>query len=89
MGRVKYTKEFKAEAVGLTESSSIAKVARDLGIHENQLGKWKRELRVNPVNAFTGKGTPEQERIKELEKELHEVTMQREILKKALAIFSK
>lgn len=89
MGKRKYTKEFKQEAVKLTESNSIAQVSRDLGIHENQLGKWKREQKVNPVNAFTGKKTPEQEEIKELRKQLADITQQRDILKKAVAIFSK
>ena len=89
MERRKFTKEFKEQAVNLSESNSIAQVARDLGINQNQLGKWKREQKVNPINAFTGKGTPEQEKIKELEKQLYEMTMQRDILKKAVAIFSK
>jgi len=89
MKRKKYTKEFKDQAVKLSDTISVTEVARELGINENMLWKWKKELKVNPENAFTGKGTPEQEEIKRLKKELYEVTMQREILKKDITIFSK
>jgi len=84
-----HSKEFKEESVKLTETMPLAHVARDLGINASLLTKWKTQLQTSPDNAFTGKGTPEQEEIKRLKKELHEVTMQREILKKAVAIFSK
>lgn len=84
-----HTKEFKEEAVKLTETMPLSQVARDLDIHISLLNKWKNQLTTNPTNAFTGKGTPEQEEIKKLKKELYEVTMQRDILKKAVAIFSK
>ena len=89
MKKNRYTKEFKEEAVKLAETRPISHVAKDLGINHTMLGKWKTQQKENPINAFTRKGTPEQERIKELEKQLHDVTMQREILKKAVAIFSK
>lgn len=84
-----HSKEFKEETVKLTETMPLTQVARDLGINASLLAKWKIQHKTNPVNAFTGKGTPEQEEIKRLKKELYEVTMQRDILKKAVAIFSK
>jgi len=84
-----HTKEFKEEAVKLTETMPLTHVARDLDINASMLTKWKSQLKINPVNAFTGKGTPEEVEIKRLKKELYEVTMQRDILKKAVAIFSK
>jgi transposase len=86
--RRKFDKEFKLEAVKLTEERPLTHVARDLGVAVNVLGKWKKQLKTNPVNAFTGKGTPEEEEIKRLKKELSQVTQQRDILKKAIAIFS-
>ena len=89
MKRRSHSKEFKEEAVKLTESMPLTHVAMDLGINSSLLGKWKTEQQVNPVNAFTGKSTPEHEEIKRLKKELYEVTQQRDILKKAVAIFSK
>jgi transposase len=89
MKRRSHSKEFKEEAVKLTENMPLMHVARDLGINHSLLGKWKSQLEVSPVNAFTGKSTPEQEEIKRLKKELYEMTIQRDILKKAVAIFSK
>ncbi len=89
MKKRSHSKEFKEESVKLTETMPLTHVARDLGINASLLTKWKSQLQTNPDNAFTGKGTPEQEEIKRLKKELYEVTMQREILKKAVAIFSK
>jgi transposase len=84
----KFDKEFKSEAVKLTDSMPSAQVARDLGLNPNLLSRWKKQLKTNPKNAFTGKGTPEQEEIKRLKKDLSQVTQQRDILKKAIAIFS-
>lgn len=84
----KHSKEFKEEAIKLTSINKTIDVARDLGINANMLSKWKRELEKKPFTAFNGKGTAEQERIKELEKQLSNVTQQRDILKKAIAIFS-
>lgn len=89
MKRRIHTKEFKEEAVKLTNTRPISHVARDLGINHTLLGKWKNHQEVNPVNAFTGKVTPEQEEIRYLKKQLADVTQQRDILKKAVAIFSK
>jgi len=89
MKKRKYTKEFKSEAVNLIDTKPMSDVARELGINYILLGKWKSQLKENPVNAFTGKGTAEQEEIKRLRKELADVTQQRDILKKAVAIFSK
>lgn len=87
--RRNHSKEFKEEAVKLTDTRPVSHVARDLGINHTLLGKWKNQQEVNPINAFTGKGTPEQEEIRNLKKQLLEVTQQRDILKKAVAIFSK
>ena len=81
--RRKYDREFKAEAVRLVivEGRPVAVVARNLGIHENLLHKWKRQYEEDPQYAFPGKGR--------LRKELADVKEERDILKKALAIFSK
>ena len=89
MKRRNHSKEFKEEAIKLTETMPLTHVARDLGISASLLARWRDQIKTNPENAFTGKGTPEQEEIKRLKKELYEVTMEREILKKAVAIFSK
>jgi len=90
--RRSYTREFKLEAVQLLETSnkSASQIERDLGIGHGNLGRWKRKLTQDGEHAFPGHGrlTPEQERIRQLERENEILRQQRDILKKAVAIFS-
>ncbi len=87
-----YTREFKVETVNLITGSnqSVAEVARDLEIHPTTLYKWIRQYRENPVEAFPGKGkqASEAEEISRLRRENQRLKMERDILKKAMAIFS-
>ncbi len=91
--RRKYTKEFKLEAIQLAESrnGNASEVARNLGITPNMLYRWIREHRQDNQYAFPGLGKlkePEEE-VRKLKKQLADTRMERDILKKALAIFSK
>ena len=91
--RRKYDREFKLEAVRLVTQGGrpVSEVARDLGIHENLLYNWRRKYLDDTVHAFPGKGhlKPADEEMRRLKKELTDVKEERDILKKALAIFSK
>lgn len=85
--RRKFSDEFKADAVALVEESGgqIAKVAKELGIHDSSLGNWVRQARERAE----GEPTPvERAEIRELKKELERVTRERDILGKATAYFS-
>jgi transposase len=88
-----YDRQFKEEAIRLvTEGGrSVSDVAHGLGIHENLLHTWKRKYKGDPSGSFPGKGhlKPEEEELKRLQKENANLKEDREILKKALAIFSK
>lgn len=88
-----YDRQFKEEAIRLvTEGGrSVSDVARGLGIHENLLHTWKRKHKEDPAGSFPGKGhlKPEEEELKRLQKENANLREDGEILKKALAIFSK
>ena len=90
--RKRYTREFKLEALRLLETSgkSAAQIERDLGIGSGNLYRWKQEQDKDGQHAFPGHGrlTPEQERIRQLERENEILRQQRDILKKAVAIFS-
>ena len=92
-GRRKYDRQFKEEAVRLaTEGGrSVSDVARSLGIHENMLHNWKRQYKKDPSGSFPGKGhlNPQEEELRRLQRENANLQEDREILKKALAIFSK
>jgi transposase len=87
-----YDKEFKSEAVrlALQEGYSAAEVERNLGIGANIVSRWVRESKEDPDHAFPGKGRlkPPEEEIRNLQRELARVKRERDILKKAVAIFS-
>jgi len=84
--RKRYDNEFKRHAIELISCSdkSIAQVARELGINENTLHNWIAKSRVNNE----GKVVTDAD-ITQLRKKLANVTEERDILKKAIAIFSK
>jgi len=90
-----YSEEFKKNAVGhsLTSEKSVEEVAQDLGIAHSNLRRWRAQYRKNGELAFPGNGkqkfTPQEEEIRRLKKELYDVSQERDILKKALAIFTK
>jgi transposase len=87
-----YTREFKLEAVHLLETSgrSAAQLERELGIGGGCLSRWRREFAEEGENAFPGHGrlAPDQERVRQLERENEILRQERDILKKAVAIFS-
>ena len=87
-----YTREFKFEAVRLLETSgkSAAQIERELGIGSGCLSRWKREFAGEGVFPFPGHGrlALDQERIRQLERENEILRQERDILKKAVAIFS-
>lgn len=92
--RRRFPKEFKTEAVELLLASKKPpkEIAADLGIEANMLHRWKREYLISQDHAFPGKGKlgdPEKRELRDLQKQLRDVEEERDILKKALAIFSK
>jgi len=91
--RRRFDAQFKLDAVRLMDESdrTISDIAKDLGVRPELLYRWKRELELDPQQAFPGKGRlkPEQEQLRQLEQELARVKQERDILKKALAYFSR
>ena len=89
----RFSREFKQEAVQLIEESgkSVAEIAEDLGVSENSLYRWRQEFRRDGEQAFPGKGRlkADDEYVRRLERELKVVKQERDILKKAVSIFSK
>jgi transposase len=87
-----YDKEFKNEAVRLVleEGYKATEVERNLGIGPNIVSRWVRESKEDPGYAFPGKGRlkPPDDQIRALTRELERVKRERDILKKAVAIFS-
>ena len=91
--RRRFTAEFKEEAVRLVANSGrpLAQVARELGVHENTLHKWKAAMgAVSSHGAVPGQGSLTlAEENRRLRAELLRVKEERDILKKATAFFAK
>jgi len=90
--RSKYTQEFKEEAVKLVteQGYQITEAARNLGVNENMLGRWKRQIEGVGEGAPGLKGgTAMLTELNHLRKENKRLKMEREILKKAAAFFAK
>lgn len=91
--RKKYSKEFKEDAVRLIEESglSVKEISEDLGVSAHLLYKWRRAYLSNGAEAFTGNGdmNPVDKEKRRLEREISDLKLERDILKKALGIFSK
>jgi len=91
--RRKYDREFKRMAVELLESGKTSKeIANDLGIRSELVNRWRREFKSNEFGSFPGNGkqilTEEQKELVRLKRELADIKMERDILKKAVSIFS-
>jgi transposase len=85
----RFDRDFKISAVKMiTEGGhSAAEVARSLGIHETQIYNWKKKYSNDGEKAFPGKGHLTE--LAALRRKLRDVEMERDILKKAVGIFSK
>ena len=91
--RKRYNREFKRETLRLVETSdlSIAQIERDLGLPKGTVHRWRRQLARDGEEAFPGKGNlkSEDELIRRLKRENEILRQERDILKKAMAIFSR
>ncbi len=88
MSKRVFDESFKKMAIDLSNSrGSVKEVADELGISDSLLSKWRQrdsESKQSPVSL-----TEDQKLIKKLQKELKDTQMERDILKKAVGIFSK
>lgn len=93
--RRKFSKEQKLEIVkqSLDPGISIKSLAERFDISTNAIYNWRSKYYKYEENAFSGHGnktmTDEQREIDRLKKELREAQLERDILKKAVSIFSK
>ena len=92
--RKTYDSSFKKKAVELGDlRGNIKQVAEELGIDPALIYRWKKEFEKYDHNSFPGRGKPkmteEQKEVARLKAELKEAQLERDILKKAISIFSK
>ena len=85
----RFDRDFKISAVRMVTEGGhkAAEVARSLGIHQNQIYNWKKKFSDQGDKAFPGKGHLTE--LAALRRQLRDVEMERDILKKAVGIFSK
>ncbi len=94
-----FDSEFKIMAVELSYvKGTAASAAKELGINESMLGKWRRDSRFNSridelnliidlISSDTSRNLEQENKL--LRKALKDATIERDILKKAISIFSK
>ncbi len=87
--RRKFDREFKISAVKMItqEGHKASEVARSLDINVNRLCEWKKKYSEKGDKAFSGKGNLTEMIL--LRRQVKELRMEQEILKKALGIFSR
>ena len=87
--RRQFSPAYKREAVRLADDlGNASQAARDLGISPNLIHRWRRQLRDDGARAFPGNGSPRDEEIARLKRELRRAQQENEILKKAVGIVS-
>ena len=83
-----YTEEFKLTIVKLAESGrSTKELSAEYGVHKTTINAWRRNYREN--GKVAQELSTDQKRIRELERQLKDAQLERDILKKAVGIFSK
>ena len=91
--RRKYTREFKIDAIRkvIVDDRTYTDVGKEVGVSESVLGRWVREFTEDECEAFPGKGVrkSKDQEIFELKRELEGLREERDILKKAVAVFSR
>ena len=85
--RRRFSDEFKREAVRLAYESGrrLVDVARELEVRPDLIRRWRRKLSGGTVGRPR---TTEEQEIRRLQRQVSELREERDILKKALAIFS-
>lgn len=90
MSKKRYDNDFKLMLVELFNSGrSASQLSEEYGVHESGIRKWSRELKANGSFDTKKQVSAEHQEIKELRKQLKEAELERDILKKAVSIFSK
>ncbi len=89
--RRKFSAEYKREAVAMLNAPgvTVSQIAAELGIGANVLGRWRREFRRQPQQAFVGNGRSRDEELSQLRRELARGTKERDFLREAAAFFAR
>jgi transposase len=90
-GRRRFSDEFKEQTVRLVldEGKTVNAVARELDLVPSAVGLWVKHALADRTKGQTGLTTEERDELARLRKENRELRMERDILKKASALFAK
>ena len=89
--RKRYDESFKRAAVELwlQGGKSLQQIATELGVSDQSIQKWKKQLAALPATGLGQRSTQQlEEEVRRLKRELQHVSRQRDILKKTLGILS-
>lgn len=89
-----FTKAFKLDVIQQSyHRDNIRELANELNLRPELIYKWRTQYQSSPVDSFPGKGvealSPQEQKLRALQKENAELRMERDILKKAIGIFGK
>lgn len=89
-----FTKEFKLDVIRQSyHRENIRELANELAIRPQLIYKWRAKYKEQGEQSFPGRGiealTPEEQKLRALQKENAELRTERDILKKAIGIFGK
>jgi len=89
--RSNYSREFKLEAVKMSQQPdrTVAEVARELDLRENDLHNWRKMVKEQGSEVFPGRGRKSNDDISQLKRENKRLREENEILKKAAIFFAK
>lgn len=92
--RRSFPKEYKLDVIQQSyQRDNIRELAEELGLRPELIYRWRSEYKDEPDLSFPGKGvvkqSPEEKELSRLKRELTDVRMERDILKKAIGIFTK
>ena len=91
--RRKFSKEFKLDVINMVKlgEKNVREISKELYIQDVTIYSWIRKYKEEKEEAFPGEGKlkPSEEELRKLRKQLADVTEERDILKKAISIFSK
>ena len=89
--RRKFSAEYKREAVAMLDAPgvTVSQIAADLGIGAAMLGRWRREVRPHPNQAFVGNGRSRDEEVSQFRREWARVTKERDFLREAATFFAR
>jgi transposase len=89
--RPHFSPEFRLEAAQLVvdQQYSVREAAEAMGVGKSTMDKWVRQLRTERNGSYTGAAmpmTPDQRKIRELERKIQRIETEKDILKKATAL---